>query len=276
MGGRMVLPLPSRDYELKILLIGIGNEGNLGAIARTMLNFGFNKLELLNPEIEISEESRKRAKHAGTILDEVVIHKTWEDAVDGSSLVVGTSGKRELGEKTLRRHFIMPWEFSEKINEKKGSVLLVFGPEGTGLNQKQLHDCDLLITIPTWEGYPILNISHSVSNILYELYKTDILSASTDPAFPKNSVELERRLDPKLRQLLRHQIEELENALPRPEERKSNVARTLTRCILRGQPTDEDAQNMLGVLLDSTNALKHAAGDDDWKKNRKRRVEFDN
>ena len=273
MGGRMKLPFPTRCYDLKLLLVGVSNEGNLGAIARTMMNFGFEKLELLQPEVEIGDEARKRAKHAGIVLDNVVIHDTWEGALGESSLVIGTSGKRELGSKTLHRHFLMPWELSKILNEKSGCVTLVFGPEGSGLSQDELKKCDLLVTIPTWEGYPILNLSHSVSNILYEFFKYDVLNNSGDEALPPNSLELERRLNPKLRELLRHQISELEKALPRPDERRITVAETLTRTILRSQPTNEDAQNMLGVLLDSTNALKYASNDESWRKNRTRRVD---
>ena len=270
----MKIPLPSRNYNLKLLLVGVSNEGNLGAIARSMMNFGFEKLELLNPEIEIGEESRKRAKHAGRILDEITVYDDWDSAIENSSLVIGTSGKRELGPKTLHRHFIMPWELSQMLNEKSGEITFVFGPEGQGLSQQQLKNCDVLVTIPTWEGYPILNLSHSVSTIMYELFKYDVLNNIDDDAFPKNSLDIERRLDPQLRRLLRHQIEELERFLPRPAERKSGVADTMMRCILRGQPTNEDAQNMLGALLDSTNALKYASNDDSWKKDRKRRVEY--
>ena len=269
----MKLPFPTRCYDLKLILVGVSNEGNLGAIARTMMNFGFEKLDLLLPEIEVGEDARKRAKHAGKILDDVKVHETWESAVGSSSLVIGTSGKRELGSKTLHRHFVMPWELSSMLNEKEGTVSLVFGPEGSGLSQEQLKNCDLLVTIPTWEGYPILNLSHSVSNILYEFFKYDVLNNEGDEALPPNSLELERRLNPKLRDLLRHQISELEMALPRPKERRLTVAETLTRCILRGQPTNEDAQNMLGALLDSTNALKYASNDESWKKNRTRRVD---
>ena len=62
MGDHQKLPLPNFPYSLKVILVKPSIEGNLGAIARNMLNFGFNDLNLVSPELTIGEEARKRAK----------------------------------------------------------------------------------------------------------------------------------------------------------------------------------------------------------------------
>jgi len=49
MGDRQFIPLPSSNYELIVVLIGTTHPGNLGAICRSMLNYGFDKLRLVNP-----------------------------------------------------------------------------------------------------------------------------------------------------------------------------------------------------------------------------------
>ena len=75
MGDRMDVPLPVSNYELNIVLVGINHPGNLGAVCRTMLNHGYNKLTLVNPNCSPDdEEARNRAKHSGTILDTCEIH----------------------------------------------------------------------------------------------------------------------------------------------------------------------------------------------------------
>ena len=78
---------------------------------------------------------------------------TLDEAVADCSIVVGTSGKREDGEKTAKRHFLLPDELPERLSGVDGRVALVFGPEGKGLLNDQLVACDLLVTIPSWEGY---------------------------------------------------------------------------------------------------------------------------
>ena len=104
MGDRMDIALPDSNYELDIVLVGTNHPGNLGAVCRTMLNHGFDKLSLVNPNCSPDdEEARNRAKHSGRILDTTRIYSSLDDAVSESSLVIGTSGKREVGSKVLKR-----------------------------------------------------------------------------------------------------------------------------------------------------------------------------
>ena len=275
MGDHQKLPLPKFPFRLRVILIKPSIEGNLGAIARNMLNFGFEELHLVSPKLTIGEEARKRAKHAVNVLEKAIIHESLEDAISDCSLVIGTSGKREFGEKIITRHFLTPEEISEISHTHNQNIALVFGPEGKGLSQDELISCDLLTSIPTWEGYPIMNLSHSVSVILYEFYKYYLINNRTqDPSIRESSISIERSLDPKMRQVLREQLKQLENALPWPEARKHSIAKTFVRTILRGNPTDLEVQQILGVLIDSTTAIQYSKNDENWKSNRKRRVEF--
>ena len=137
MGDRMDVPLPKSSYDLDIVLVGINHPGNLGAICRTMLNHGFDKLSMVSPNCSPDdEEARNRAKHSGRILDSVTVYDTLQQATSSSSLVVGTSGKREVGSKVLKRHFVLPWEFAEMLRDFEGKVSLVFGEEGKACPQK--------------------------------------------------------------------------------------------------------------------------------------------
>ena len=89
MGDRMDVPLPDSNYELDIVLVGINHPGNLGAICRTMLNHGFDKLSLVNPNCSTDdEEARNRAKHSGRILDATSVYTSLDEAVSESSLAV--------------------------------------------------------------------------------------------------------------------------------------------------------------------------------------------
>ncbi len=101
-----------------------------------------------------SEETRKRAKNAQYVLKNARGFETLQEATSDCSLVVGTSGKREHGDKTAMRHFLLPDELPDRLSGVVGKAALVFGPEGKGLVNDQLRLCDLLVTIPTWEGYP--------------------------------------------------------------------------------------------------------------------------
>ena len=98
MGERLDVPLPVSPYDLEIVLVGINHPGNLGAVCRTMLNHGFANLVLVSPNCSIDdEEARNRAKHSGIVLDNANVVNSLDEAIENSSLVVGTSGKREVG-----------------------------------------------------------------------------------------------------------------------------------------------------------------------------------
>ena len=78
-----------------IVLIEPEIEGNIGAIARSMKNFGLKNLILINPKADhTSDEARCRAKHAQDILDNIKIKdisflKTM-DNVFGTTAKLGT------------------------------------------------------------------------------------------------------------------------------------------------------------------------------------------
>ena len=266
MGDRMDIPLPDSLYELDIVLVGINQPGNLGAVCRTMLNHGFNRLCLVNPQCSVDdEEARNRAKHSGQILDNARIFSTLKDAVSESSLVVGTSGKREVGSKVLKRHFVLPWEFAEKIRNLNGRVSLIFGEEGKGLSTSDLEMCDLLLTLPTWEGYPIANLSQAVGHCVYELHRDRVINGAT-----VIGVDKERAISPQLRQILKQSIEEFCESLD--GDKNELIADVYDRVIMRGLPIDSEAERMIGALVQATTALQNVAGDESWMRDRRKRV----
>ena len=48
--------------SFRIVLVEPQTDGNVGAVARSMGNFGFERLFMVNP-CELTEEAFKRAKH---------------------------------------------------------------------------------------------------------------------------------------------------------------------------------------------------------------------
>jgi len=270
MGDRMEVPLPKSKYDLDIVLVGINHPGNLGAICRTMLNHGFDNLSMVNPNCSPDDdEARNRAKHSGSILDNVNLYNSLEEATSSSSLVVGTSGKREVGSKVLKRHFVLPWEFAEMLREYDGKVSLVFGEEGKGLSTEDLDRCDFLVTLPTWEGYPITNLSQAVGHFVYELHRDRVIHGTMI-----KGVEKERALHPELRQILKQSIDEFAASLD--SDKNDLIGDVFDRVILRGLPIDSEAERMIGSFVQAATALQNLSGDENWKRDRRKRVSPNN
>ena len=266
MGDRMEVPLPKSSYDLDIVLVGINHPGNLGAICRTMLNHGFDKLSMVSPNCSAEdEEARNRAKHSGRILDSVTVYDTLEEATSSSSLVVGTSGKREVGSKVLKRHFVLPWEFTKMLRDFEGKVSLVFGEEGKGLSTEDLDRCDFLLTLPTWEGYPIANLSQAVGHCVYELHRDRVIHGTM-----VRGVEKERALNPELRKILKQSIDDFTASLD--GDKNELIGDVFDRVILRGLPIDSEAERMIGSFVQAATALQKLSDDENWKRERRKRV----
>lgn len=270
MGDRMEIPLPNSSYDLDIVLVGINHPGNLGAICRTMLNHGFEKLSMVNPNCSPQdEEARRRAKHSGRILDTARIYSSLDDAVSESSLVIGTSGKREVGSKILKRHFVLPWELAEMLRDFDGKVSLIFGEEGKGLSTTELDRCDFLLTLPTWEGYPIANLSQAVGHCVYELHRDRIINGGHVKGVTK-----ERSLSPELRRILKQSISEFCGSLD--GDKNDLISDVYDRVILRGLPIDSEAERMIGAFVQAATALQKESGNENWRRERRKRVRPDN
>ena len=240
MGDRREGMLPSFSNNVCIVLVNPEHDGNIGAVARSMLNFGIKDLRVVGRSGEWSDETRKRAKNAQEVLDSSKKVDSIREACSDCSLVVGTSGKREDGDRTSMRHFLLPEELPERLSGVDGKVAMVFGPEGKGLLNDELRLCDILVTIPTWEGYPILNLSHAVAIICFSWYtnsNSDIPSGTGG-----------RLLNSRLRDQLRSEVSRFTRLMPTKEHKRQGIQETLLRVIFRGLPKEDEVHRIIGAI----------------------------
>ncbi len=249
MGGRLPIDLPTGSDDITIILVRPKYDGNIGAVARTVLNFGITDLRIVGRDNDWSEDTRNRAKHAQDVLDSCKTFENLGDATRDCSIVVGTSGKREVGDKISFRHFILPEELPKRLISVAGKTAYVFGPEDIGLTNQELHECDLLVTIPSWEGYPILNLSHAVSIICYTWY-------ANIPSSELRESEQQRLLNPLLRDRLRSEISRLSNSIPTKEHKRTGIEETLNRVIMRGLPKDDEIHRIISVITEAADSFE--------------------
>ena len=91
MGDYAETSLPAFANNLCIVLVAPEHDGNIGAVARSMMNFGITDLRIVGRTTEWSEETRKRAKNAQYVLQNARGFESLQDATTDCSLVVGTS-----------------------------------------------------------------------------------------------------------------------------------------------------------------------------------------
>ncbi|NLK26282.1 MAG: RNA methyltransferase [Euryarchaeota archaeon] len=226
----------------RVVLVSPMHDGNVGAVARAMGNFGFTELFMLDP-CPLTDEAYKRAKHAGDILRNATIVTSFEEALRDCSLVVGTSGIVTEGEKHFVRIPETPRAFAEKVKDHEGRIAVVFGPEDLGLSQEQLERCDLLVHIPSHDDYPILNLSHALSIVLYEIYLT---GAPIQCPRPASAEENDMLFD------FFHQLLEV---IDYPEFRREKTEVMFRRLMGRSIPTKWEYYTTMGVLSDAVKCI---------------------
>jgi len=227
--------------NVRIVLVGPKFEGNIGAVARSMANFDLNELYLVDP-CGIGDDAYRRAKHGSHILDSAKTVDTLADAVEGCFLVVGTSGIVTKGEKNYVRVPISVSEFAERLNDYDEKVAILFGREDIGLLQDELARCDLLITIPAGESYPILNLSHAATVVMYEVSQ----SVMSEPT-PADTEEKEQIFS---------FFDELLDSIDYPEQRKENTSVMFRRLMGRAVPTKWEYNTILGVFGDASKIIR--------------------
>jgi len=104
---------------------------------------------------------------AAGVLAAARTYRTTAEAVTHAHTVVGTT--RRQGR--LRGQPLSPRALAQLLCARAaaGSVALLFGPEDTGLTNREIALCHWLVTIPTGDTSRSLNVSHAVTILCYEL-----------------------------------------------------------------------------------------------------------
>src|SRR6476646_1298958 len=164
-----------RLSAVRIVLVATSHPGNIGAAARAMHTMGLSRLVLVDPRRFPDAEAVALASGATAILDDAQVVATLEEALAGSILTVGLSGRpREFAGRVLALRAAA----AESIaHAARGDVALVFGTEMSGLSNDELARCAVIAAIPANPGYASLNLAAAVQVVAYELRQ-----AATDGA----------------------------------------------------------------------------------------------
>jgi len=155
--------------RIRVVLVEPRYDGNLGQIARAMLNFGLTRMWIAGgPADPKSPEARWYARAEGSsVLDRAVKVETFDQAIHGCDLVVGTSRRMGKG----RGPADLPGPLFEELApwRRPGETALVFGREAHGLFTHETDRCQRVVAIPSDPECPSLNVSHAVAVVGYTL-----------------------------------------------------------------------------------------------------------
>lgn len=223
--------------RVRVVVVGVEGAVNLGFIARTCLNFGVERLVLVEPVASIEEALNYSAKARDYLLSADIVGSIRE-AVNGCDLVVATTGKGYSVGDYLRQAISLR-DFIELLRERSvGEIAVLFGRESTGLTRRELEEADFLVTIPANPEYPILNLSQAVAIVLYELwlYRSSCVE-NIPPRADKSLLEEDIVL-----------VKEIVSRLGLSSEKVYRINRVLERLLYRSMPSRYEARVLRYVL----------------------------
>ena len=150
----------------EIVLVNTQLPENLGATARSMLNFQFERLRVINPKFSLDNEKIiPVCAGADKVIKKIKVFEKFSDSIKDFNYVIATSNrvrsqkKKEISFKKLK-----------EIISKNYKVAIVFGPEKSGLDNEDLSLCDYTIKINSNQKFSSLNLSHAVAIVCYNLF----------------------------------------------------------------------------------------------------------
>ena len=172
----------NRKLLPEIVLVNTQLPENLGATARCMLNFRFEKLRVINPKFSLDNEKIiPVCAGADKVIKKVKVFENFSDLIKDFNYVIGASN-RVRSQKKSEINF-------KKIKEiilKNYKVAIVFGPEKSGLDNEDLSLCDYTIRISSNQNFSSLNLSHAVAVVCYNLF---ILLSNKENLHKKKLIE---------------------------------------------------------------------------------------
>ena len=130
---------------------------NIGACARALKNFNFNKLIIIDPKPSFpNDKIIATSVGAKEIIKNSNVYENLESAIKKVDYLIATSSR--FRNKNLKH---ISLKDLNKINFKK-KVAFLFGSEASGLSNNEISYSNCTMQIPTNPDFKSLNLSHSV------------------------------------------------------------------------------------------------------------------
>lgn len=156
--------------RIRVVLVNTSHPGNIGGAARAMKNMGLKSLFLVEPRKYPHNDANARAAGADDILNGAQVVTSLEDALQGCSVVLGTSAR----DRRIPWPLLDPREAAETClhawrADHQADIALVFGREYAGLTNTELQRCQYHIHIPADPEFSSLNLATAVQVLTYEM-----------------------------------------------------------------------------------------------------------
>ena len=141
---------------------------NIGAAARAMLNFGLDRMRIVDPRDGWpNPKANAMASGAGRVLDRAGIFPDTAAAIADCDYIFATTARgRELTKPVMTPERAM--EYARELTAAGRKVGVLFGPERAGLENEDVVLANAIITVPVNPEFASLNLGQCVLLTAYE------------------------------------------------------------------------------------------------------------
>jgi len=215
---------------------------NIGACARALKNFDFSKLSIVSPKQNWpNERAKATAVGAYDIINKARIFKNTKEAISEFKIVFSLSArKRDINKKHISIN-----QFLKIINKKNNfSYGFLFGPEASGLSNDDLSFSNYILQIPTSKNFKSINLSHSLTVICYEIFKS--FNARKFSKQQKNVKIASKKEVSALIDHLKKLLDKKKFFLP--EEKRHSMNMNINNLIYRLEPNSKEIRILASII----------------------------
>ena len=213
---------------------------NIGACARAIKNFNFNKLVLINPKpIFPNDKILATSVGAKDIIKQCKKYDNLEKALSKVDIVIATSAR--FRNKNIKH---INLEKLKNINFNK-NIGFLFGSEASGLSNDEISYANYTLQIPTNPDFKSLNLSHSL--IIIAQHVASLIKLRNDPF--KKSKKVKSASKKEIQSMLMLCIQNLDKInFFRPKEKRSKMLENLRSIFYKMDLSDKETRILSGVF----------------------------
>ena len=222
---------------------------NIGASARALKNFGFSKLNIVSPK-QTWPNAKAKATSVGAydIIKKTKIYNKTKDAINDYDIIFSLSARR----RDVNKKHISINQFLKIINSNRNLKYgFLFGPGASGLSNEDLSISNYVLQIPTSKKFKSINLSHSLTIICYEIFKS-----LNSKKFSKQQKNIKIASKKELNSFTNHLIKLLDKKdFFKPDEKRQSMNMNINNLIYRLEPNSKEIRILASII--STLAKKN-------------------
>ena len=213
---------------------------NIGACARAIKNFDFNKLILVNSKPTFpNDKILATSVGAKNIINKAKNFESLEKSLKDIDILIATSAR--FRNKNIKH---IKLEDLKKINFKK-KIGFLFGSEASGLSNDEISYANYTLQIPTNPDFKSLNLSHSL--IIIAQYVAGIIRFKNVPF--KKSKKIKSASKKEIQLMLNLCIKNLDEInFFRPKEKRTKMLENLRNIFYKMDLSDKETRILSGVF----------------------------